>query len=390
MAEYIILGGLFFAAYEILAKGTKGSKGHKGHKGHKRHVHGCKCAKCMSAMIILKESYSNHRRQYRDDEVLFNKVDWTDNNKPITGKIYLEPGIDIYQTNAKSNIEVVDAYGLPVDQALIAQQVANGQFGVSLNGEPINPKQFVHSNMIPFFGSKVRQNTDEGANEHKLDVYTGTSKNSIEKHEINPMFEPQKNLTNPYGAGNIYGYYKNRYIPSNKRTNEAPIPRINVGPGLNKGYTSEPSGGFQQADTRDYAMPLSTNEMRTLNNPKTTYMGRTAGGGSSISKRTIDPSVRPVEKDLTQDTGPGAYSIATAQIPSAFAPSRANLFARGQERDTDNERIGAGQVLIQGPAGATNYFASPVERDQIVLPPTKQEFGAAPLAVANMSGKWSI
>ena len=51
-----------------------------------------------------------------------------------------------------------------------------------------------------------------------------------------------------------------------------------VGPGLNKGYTADPSGGFQQSDKRDYLLPKTTNELRVKTNPKLSFNGRIVSG----------------------------------------------------------------------------------------------------------------
>ena len=69
-----------------------------------------------------------------------------------------------------------------------------------------------------------------------------------------------------------------------KKTLELPFEQIQVGPGLNKGYTGEASGGFHQADTRDYIMPRSVDQLRTLNNPKLSYKGKILAG-KNISQR---------------------------------------------------------------------------------------------------------
>ena len=57
---------------------------------------------------------------------------------------------------------------------------------------------------------------------------------------------------------------------SERKDNYKPWDEIKVGPGLNKGYTSKPSGGFHQADTRDYVLPKNVDELRVLSNPKQT------------------------------------------------------------------------------------------------------------------------
>jgi len=46
------------------------------------------------------------------------------------------------------------------------------------------------------------------------------------------------------------------------QNNITPIEPIRVGPGLNKGYTSEASGGFQQADSVSYVRPKTKEELR--------------------------------------------------------------------------------------------------------------------------------
>ena len=41
-----------------------------------------------------------------------------------------------------------------------------------------------------------------------------------------------------------------RIVPSKNRNNVLPFEKINVGPGINDGYSAMPSGGFHQ-DMRD-------------------------------------------------------------------------------------------------------------------------------------------
>jgi hypothetical protein len=58
----------------------------------------------------------------------------------------------------------------------------------------------------------------------------------------------------------------------------------NVGPGLNQGYTPKPTGGFQQADTRDYILPKTTNELRVLTNRQLSYKSRPTGPTGKTGK----------------------------------------------------------------------------------------------------------
>ena len=151
---------------------------------------------------------------------------------------------------------------------------------MSLTGEPLNVENFKHNNMVPFFGGTVRQNVDEYANSALLENFTGNDENYLQKKEVNQndFFKPVANLTNPYGSSNLDGYNYDRYIVSNRRANQAPVEKIRVGPGLNKGYTNLPSGGFQQENTRDFVLPKTVDELRVKTNPKVSYQGQIVPG----------------------------------------------------------------------------------------------------------------
>jgi hypothetical protein len=142
----------------------------------------------------------------------------------------------------------------------------------------INQKGFQHNNMVPFFGSHVKQNVDQLANRTVLENFTGNMDNYQKKKETGVFFKPQRNLTNVYGSQNFDSSLYDRFQTSRIRNNEAPIEQIRVGPGLNKGFTWKPSGGFQQANTRDYVLPKTTDESRVLTNPKVSYKGRVISG----------------------------------------------------------------------------------------------------------------
>ena len=147
-----------------------------------------------------------------------------------------------------------------------------------LFAETRNVEGFQHNNMVPFFGSNVKQNVDQFANRSIMENFTGNIDNYQKKKECGTFFKPQRNLSNVYGMQNFDSNLYDRFQTSRVRNNEAPIEQVRVGPGLNKGYTWKGSGGFQQANTRDYVLPKKTNEIRVLNNPKVTFKGRVISG----------------------------------------------------------------------------------------------------------------
>ena len=80
------------------------------------------------------------------------------------------------------------------------------------------------------------------------------------------------------GTPNVEDRELERFIPSRKRQNELPFEQINVGKGLNKGFTAKPSGGFHDVDDRQYFMPKNVDQLRVANKPKLTYAGRVVTG----------------------------------------------------------------------------------------------------------------
>mgnify|MGYP001225817455 CR=1 FL=1 len=166
----------------------------------------------------------------------------------------------------------------------------SGRNTMSLTGEIMSSKDFTHNNMVPFFGSNIRQNTDVNSSANTiLENFTGRSSVDLEKKEISPMFDNQRE--NIYGTRKLPDSIKDRYEASRYNQGVPITDPIIVGPGLNKGYTANPSGGFQQEDTLKYAQQPTVNELRTKNNPKITYEGRVVNGFKG-TRRGIQPVVK--------------------------------------------------------------------------------------------------
>jgi hypothetical protein len=158
----------------------------------------------------------------------------------------------------------------------------------TLSGEKITKEDFTHSNMTPFFGSKVRQNIDIDRTEGIVSRYTGVSDLDKPKDEISPMFQSYKENVH----GDRYDYENRaRYTPS-KYQQGVPIQEpVNVGPGLNQGFTAAPSGGFQQSDSREYALKRGVDDLRVKTNPKIVYEGRHTDGFKG-SRRGLQADVK--------------------------------------------------------------------------------------------------
>lgn len=140
---------------------------------------------------------------------------------------------------------------------------------MSLTGEPI---EMTHNNMVPFLKKNVTQNTDVGTENFGVGRTTGYDPlTKINKKDgIECFFKPQKGLTNVCGMQNNDDFYKSRInnFDIRHRNNDFPIEPIRVGPGLNKGFTSSGSGGFQQSDSLVYAKPYGIDETRPKNDQR--------------------------------------------------------------------------------------------------------------------------
>jgi len=153
-----------------------------------------------------------------------------------------------------------------------------------LTGIAMKPEEFTHANMVPFYRGTIKQNMSDTANRSVLDNYTGGGYFQQEKREQGPMFEQRKEPTGvPFGTEIATDFMQGYVVAPTNRAGERPFEQVRVGKGLGQGFTSLPSGGYQQADALVYARPRSTDELRTANNPKLTYEGRTVKGAHYIS-----------------------------------------------------------------------------------------------------------
>lgn len=156
----------------------------------------------------------------------------------------------------------------------------------SLTGDYVDEKEMFHNNMTPYFGSRIRQNITENANSTLLESFTGVT-DVKSKCEVKSMYDTTQNVGNVNGMQSKDDFYRERMVTPRLRNNETPVEKIYVGPGLNKGYSSSPSGGFHDVDSIKYAMPKCVDELRAANKPKVTFEGRTVDGQKSSLRGEI-------------------------------------------------------------------------------------------------------
>jgi hypothetical protein len=143
----------------------------------------------------------------------------------------------------------------------------------SLSGNYLSSDQFKHNNMMPFNGGKVKGRAyDINIAETVLDNMVGSGSQVMKKIEQAPLFKPEENMQWAYGMPNQSDFYQSRVNPAMKNNNVKPFDTVMVGPGLDKGFDVNGSGGFNSGmEARDKWLPKTVDQLRVDTNPKLEY-----------------------------------------------------------------------------------------------------------------------
>ena len=188
----------------------------------------------------------------------------------------------------------------------------------SLTGEPINKDCFNHINMVPFFGAKIKgASTDFNVSESILDNLQGQGSQQYQKQEIAPLFQPQKNMQYANGAPNMSDFLQSRVNPAMRMANVKPWEEQKVAPGLNRGFGTEGSAGFNSGmEAREQWLPRTVDQLRVDTNPKLTF-GLEGHQGPAIAYVQNSASIQTqgkVEKNLPDtyyEVGPDRWFTTT-------------------------------------------------------------------------------
>ncbi len=224
-----------------------------------------------------------------------------------------------------------------------------------------------HNNMVPFYGSKVTQSTYSGATDGILDTYTGTGKNTFfHKEEAGAFFKPESAAGNPWGRQSETEFEQSRMVTSMSTKNVFPIDQVQVGPGINDGYTNLPSGGYQQDTAREYALPKTTDELRVMNKPKVTYAGEVIPGAHFITEMGIQAPVKKNRPDrfqvLTGNNGSLDHVNTTMgqQVAAAIYPEQ--MMKLQNRENTSVEYEGAAMAAAGGYLSYIRAFTEPFQQ----------------------------
>ncbi len=250
----------------------------------------------------------------------------------------------------------------------------------SLTGDKVNASKLQHNNMVPWFGSKVRQPLDSSRiSENILDNYTGSGSQHNEKKVMAPLFKPQKNMHWAHGMPNNNDWLQERVNPSQKISGIKPFEDVKVAPGLNRGYDKEGYGGFNAGMTaRDKWMPKNVDELRVKTNPKMTYNGQFLGPKAAVQNRGIQPHVEKQRPDTSWENSPDRWFTTTGLEKGPT--SRAEEILRNENRSTTTrEYYGPGQDATNAAIYANkNYQAD-----------NRQDLPTNPIGAATAKNVWN-
>lgn len=186
---------------------------------------------------------------------------------------------------------------------------------VSLSGNAFNVNEFKHNNMTPYFGAKIKGATvDARIGENILDNMQGSGSQLFSKTEVAPLFKPQENMQWSHGMPNQTDFYLSRVNPSMKMSNIKPWEEKMVAPGLDQGYTTKGSLGFNSGmEARDKWLPYTVDQLRVATKPKVTYEldGHQGPASSYIKNSGVIGKIEKHQPDTYYNNTPDRWFTTT-------------------------------------------------------------------------------
>ncbi len=169
---------------------------------------------------------------------------------------------------------------------------------IDLAGRKVDAGVF-SENLVPYIGRTKKVGPDlRDQSESQMDSMTGTGALQMSKSEMAPLFKPEENIQWANGAPNQTDFFRSRVNPSLQAHNTKPWEEERVGPGLNNGFASSGSGGFNSGmEARDKWLDKTVNELRVATKPKVSFDLKNHEGPSHSLVKNLGHQA-PVEKHL--------------------------------------------------------------------------------------------
>jgi hypothetical protein len=212
----------------------------------------------------------------------------------------------------------------------------------SMSGKNLESKDFIHNNMVPFFGSTIKGPQIDRHLDTHLDNRQGAGSQIISKVEQAPLFKPEDHVQWSHGMPNNSDFVQSRQLPSNKVANVLPWEQKQVAPGLGLGFTTEGAGGFNSGMLdREAWQPPTVDQLRTVTNPRITFglAGHEGPAQSRIQNLPVQGKVEKNRPDTDFAMGPEHWLTTTG---SSLGPTQKPEQMMGDVNKCTSEYYGSG------------------------------------------------
>ena len=264
----------------------------------------------------------------------------------------------------------------------------------SLTGESVSGNYFQHNNMVPFFGSKLRNgHAQPNSSESILDNYVGTGSQTFTKKEQSPLFSPDENLQWAHGAPSQTDFIQSRVNPSMKMANVNPFKQEQVAPGLGLGYTTEGAGGFNSGMAqRDAWLPKTVDQLRVDNNPKSSgrsLLGHEGPANSAIKTIATREQMGVMEKHRPERS----FELDQRSMTNPSDNDIGRLFTTGGIEKGQTMRAVPVERFVSRPETAVEYAGGAGYQNEAsympgeYMPSHNQQLGQVQLGAASAHGR---
>jgi hypothetical protein len=229
-------------------------------------------------------------------------------------------GLYVVSNQKKEGFQSVNRYTAPnqTTDKFFKPSAKSTDFFTDLAGRNVGSLQH-SSDVLPYFGKtkNIGGSINRPNSDQVLDNMNGSGTFKISKTENAPLFKPDENVQWANGAPNQSDFYQSRVNPSISMNNVKPFQEEHVGPGLNKGYSSQGSGGFNSGmESRSLWVDKTVNELRVLTNPKESFelAGHQGPAQSLVNNLGIQAKVNKNLPDRYFVNTPDRYLTTTGDV----------------------------------------------------------------------------
>jgi hypothetical protein len=225
-----------------------------------------------------------------------------------------------------------------------------GDVFIDLAGREVTTTEYTNR-MVPFFGKTKNIGTsltNFNQSENVMDTLTGTGSNQLRKTEHAPLFKPEESLQYTYGVPVQTDYLQERMTKSMSMNSVKPFQEERVAPGLNQGYTTTGSGGYNSGmEYRHTWQDKTVDELRVATKPKESYslLNHEGPAQTRVQNLGIEGKMEKHLPDKFYVNSPDRYFVTKA---SETAPTVRSIQTTHNETRTETTKAYHG---IAGNAG---------------------------------------